>query len=240
MAEKTESHVADDARTSRNAKRSRAKQSTERAYAAIRAAILDGRYARGERLVEDVLAAETGVSRTPVREALRRLAGEGMIRYGLGMGATVADWTAIELDEIMVLRVTLESLAAQLAARRITAPELAELTQLNEVMRRAAEEQSADSLNVIAEANDRFHKKVAHAARNGRLLEIIGGLIEIPLVLRTFRRYSEEELRRSLNQHQDLISALADRDADWAAAVMRSHILSARKSAERSIGPQAL
>jgi DNA-binding GntR family transcriptional regulator len=67
------------------------------------------------------------------------------------------------------------------------------------------------------------------------LLDIIGGLIEVPLVLRTFRRYSKAELRRSLNQHQDLISALAAGDADWAAAVMRAHILSARKSAERSI-----
>ena len=239
MAEQDEALGADDAPASRNGKRSRAKQSTERAYAAIRAAILDGRYARGERLVEDVLAAETGVSRTPVREALRRLAGEGMIRYGLGMGATVADWSATELDEIMVLRVTLESLAAQLAARRITAPELAELTALNQVMWRAAYGQAPDFLNVIAEANDRVHKKVAHAARNSRLLEIIGGLIEIPLVLRTFRRYSEEELHRSLNQHQDLIAALTDHDADWAAAVMRSHILSARKSAVRSIGPQA-
>lgn len=221
--------------SARPARRSRAKQSMERAYTAIRTAILDGRYARGERLVEDNLAAETGVSRTPVREALRRLAAEGIIRYGVGMGATVADWSASELDEIMVLRVTLESLAAQLAARRITAPELAELTALNEIMRSAAEEQPTGFLGTIAEANDRFHKTIARAARNGRLLDIIGGLIEVPLVLRTFRRYSKAELRRSLNQHQDLISALAAGDADWAAAVMRAHILSARKSAERSI-----
>ena len=215
--------------------RLRAKISTERAYEAIRSAILKGRYSLGERIVEDVLAAEIGVSRTPIREALRLLAAEGVIRYGLGLGARVANWNKDELNEIMTLRVTLESLGAQLAAKRITDAQIASLEALNNAMLEISKGRSDGFLERIADTNHQFHKAIAAASHSPRLQEMIGQLLEIPLMLRTFRVYSEAELQRSFSQHQDVVSALAERDSAWAASAMSAHILSAQKSVQQSV-----
>lgn len=207
------------------------------AYDGIRAAILDGRYPQGTHLKEELLAASLGVSRTPVREALRRLAADGMIRYGDGQGAQVARWSDVELEEIIGLRAHLESYGARLAARRITAGQLAELQRLDGEMMRAAADKPPDFLARIALANDRFHKLIMEAAQCDRLAAMINGLIEVPLVLRTFRNYSDAELHRSLHHHGDVVAALGDRDAERAEAVMRAHLLSARRLYGRDRDP---
>ena len=82
-------------------------------------------------------------------------------------------------------------------------------------------------LEIIADCNARFHKLIRTAAGNKRLASFIAAVVEMPLMLRTFNRYREDELLRSAAHHQELVSAFEARDGRWAASVMRSHVLAA-------------
>jgi DNA-binding FadR family transcriptional regulator len=102
----------------------------EKAYRAIRAGIADGTYPSNAHITAGELALKLGVSRTPVREALRRLHAEGLINFVANHGAYVTSWTRTDIDEVFELRSTLESYAAERAARRLSPEQLAELNQL--------------------------------------------------------------------------------------------------------------
>jgi DNA-binding GntR family transcriptional regulator len=106
----------------------------ERAYQAIRQRIMDGSFAPGAALREEMLAAEIGVSRTPVRDALRRLLADGLVESTRNRGTFVAEITTDNLLEVHQLRAMLEGFAARRAAARITAGELAELRRLADAM----------------------------------------------------------------------------------------------------------
>jgi DNA-binding GntR family transcriptional regulator len=109
-------------------------QAADRAYSALRAGILTGRHGFGERLGEIEIAAELGLSRTPVREALRRLGSEGLVEVLPNRGARVRTWTAQDLEESYELRAVLEGLAARRAAARVEPAVLAEMDDLAERM----------------------------------------------------------------------------------------------------------
>jgi DNA-binding GntR family transcriptional regulator len=197
------------------------------AYRAIREGILVGSFAQGSHITARQLAEATGLSRTPVREAMRQLDAEGLISLIPNRGAFVASWTENEIEQIYELRVLLESFAAQVAAERINDEQRAELQALSDEMSRLVEQRPVD-VEAIAEVNGRFHKGVLEACGNPRLRDLLGAITEVPLQLSTFRRYSIDELRRSAAQHAELVSALAVGDADWARSVMTAHIRSAR------------
>jgi len=197
------------------------------AYRAIREGILAGTFAEGSHITARQLAEATGLSRTPVREAMRQLNAEGLITLIPNRGAFVARWTEAEIQQIYELRVLLESFAAKVAAERISDEQCEELKSLAAEMSRLVEDRPED-VNVIAEVNDRFHKGVLEACGNPRLRDLLCAITEVPLQLSTFRRYSIEQLRRSASQHAELVSALLERDGDWAGAVMTAHIRSAR------------
>lgn len=202
-------------------------RAVDSAYRAIREGILAGTFAQGSHITARQLAEATGLSRTPVREAMRRLDAEGLISLIPNRGAFVASWTENEIKQIYELRVLLESFAAQVAAERASEAQLAELRSLADEMSRLVEQRAVD-VDAIAEVNDRFHKGVLAACGNPRLRDLLGAITEVPLQLSTFRRYSADELRRSAAQHAELVSALAMRDGEWARSVMTSHIRSAR------------
>ena len=178
----------------------------EKAYEAIRAGIVGGELPVGGRLREEELAGTIGVSRTPVREALRRLDAEGLVEFSPHRGAQVASWSDQDLDEIFGLRAVLESYGASLAATRVAPEALAE----------------------VAGLNNRFHGGVLAASGNQRLVGLLSGVVVVSLVRRTFHRYSPEALARSHAHHRELLAALAAGDPEWAASVMRSHVLAAR------------
>ena len=113
-------------------------KSVDKAYAAIRQAIADQHFQPGERLTEERLAEQIGVSRTPVREALRRLSADGILELLPNLGARLPSWSMDELDEIFGLRQVLEAYGAELAAVRISPAQLAELRQLCDSMERLA------------------------------------------------------------------------------------------------------
>lgn len=200
----------------------------DRVYASLRGGILDGTYPEGARLGEVELAESLGVSRTPVREALRRLGSEGLVETLPNKGARVRTWSTRELEGIFDLRALLEGHAAALAAPRISDADLAVIADLVARMEAATADGRAPDYDLITDLNGRFHTAVTAAAGNPLLPEVVRSLVHVPIVVRTFRLYSPERLRRSMRQHRELLDALTAHDASWAEAVMRTHILSAR------------
>lgn len=217
-------------------------QATDRAYTQIRSGLLGGVFAPGERLREEDLAQRTGVSRTPVREALRRLALEGFVDLQPGRGVQVVSWSDQDLDEIFSVRALLEGYGAAQAAQRATAEHVEALTVLCDRMDAVAETTYEADLDdegpidddlraayqEIAELNNEFHQTVLTAAGNAHLRSLMGGLISMPLVQRTFMRYSGERLARSMSHHRELVDAFRAGDASWASSVMTAHVRSAR------------
>jgi DNA-binding GntR family transcriptional regulator len=216
---------------------SAAQTAVERAYAAIRGGIFSGEHPAGGRLREEDLAERIGVSRTPVREALRRLDAEGLVEFMPNRGAHVASWTDQDLREIFALRALLESFGARLAAARIDQQALAALAELCDGMDRALADRDLGHLERVADLNNRFHQGVLAASGSRRLTMLLSSLVEAPLVYRTFRRYSAEQLARSMAHHRELLAALETGDGEWAESVMRSHVLAARDIFP-SAGPQ--
>jgi DNA-binding GntR family transcriptional regulator len=202
---------------------------SERAYDEIRALIVAGEFRSGARLREEELSGIVGVSRTPVREALRRLSAEGMIEFLPHRGAHVASWTDQQLDEIFQLRALLESHGARNAAGLISAEDVATLYGLAERMEAHAEQGDDEGVEAISELNNEFHEVVAANAGSEQLVAFVRSLVQVPLVHRTFRRYSTRALQRSMAHHRELIEAFEARDPAWAEAVMLSHILAARQ-----------
>ncbi len=207
-------------------------KAVDNAYRAIREGIIAGVYPQGSHLTARQLAEANGLSRTPVREAMRRLDAEGLISLIANRGAFVARWTRTEIEQIYELRVLLEAFAAQVSAERATAEQIDTLRDLAEQMTQAAKSPEIDH-GAIAEVNAGFHRAVLDACGNARLRELLGSLTEMPLVLSTFRNYTRAELQRSAAQHRELVDAIAARDSAWANAVMTAHIRSARHTLVR-------
>lgn len=207
------------------------------AYDVIRAAIVAGEFSPGERLPEEELARRAGVSRTPVRAALQRLASEGVIEFAANRGAQVAEFTEQDLQELFDLRAVLEGFAARLAARNATDEDLAHLGKLADEMEQLAAGTARGRLERIAELNNEFHATIVDVAGNRLLAQQVSGLIQVPLVHRTFHNYDDEGLARSMAHHRELLTALRHRDVNWAGTVMRSHIYAGRITLQRSLAP---
>jgi DNA-binding GntR family transcriptional regulator len=206
-------------------------QAVDRVYEALRAGILGGRYGFGERLGEIEVAAELGTSRTPVREALRRLGSEGLVELLPNRGGRVRTWTSQDLAETYELRAVLEGLGARRAASRITADQLAELARLADQMVTvdpSLGHRPSGEFDDLAALNTRFHALIVKASASAQLAATLVGLVQLPLVMRTYRRYTPAALARSHAHHHELVDALRAGDGAWAESVMRSHVLAAR------------
>lgn len=202
--------------------------SSERAYRLIRGDILAGRFVSGQRLKEETIAGELAISRTPVRDAIRRLEAEGLVEVTPNSGAKVASWTEGELAEITEMRARLESFAAELAATKITGAEIDALTQLSDGIENAIKGQRGPDLDRISAENLAFHEVIVRAAGNGRLLAMVQSLHSLPVVIRKFALFDRERLERSASHHREIISALKARDRHWAGSIMHTHILAAK------------
>jgi DNA-binding GntR family transcriptional regulator len=208
-------------------------KAAESAYGVIRAGILSGELTRGERLREEVLAERIGVSRTPVREALRRLNAEGLVDFEPNRGARVTAWSERELEDLYEARALLEGYGARMAASRITEEELGELAAIARTMSAiaATDPARADEMTAL---NGEFHRTIVRASRNAQIDTLVRGLMELPLIYRTFQHYSPERMSASQHHHNELVDALRARDGEWAEAIMRAHILAARSTVVES------
>lgn len=203
----------------------------DRAYAALRDGILGGRYGFGDKLGEIEIAEELGLSRTPVREALRRLGSEGLLEVLPNRGARVRTWTAQDLEETYELRAVLEGLAVRRAAARTTPAVLAELDRLAAAMMTvdpSLGRRPPGDFSELAALNASFHELIVATAGSARLASTLQGLVQLPLVMRTYRRYTPAALARSHSHHREIVDALRAGDGGWAESVMRSHVLAAR------------
>lgn len=198
-------------------------RASDRAYSQIRRMILAGQLVPGEQIREEQLADVCGVSRTPVRDALRRLEAESLISRNESQRSFVAEWSLEDIAEAFQLRALLEGRAAKRAAVRITAEQMRVLKACNRRIE-AAITGGTPHIGAFLENNRIFHATIMEAAASVRLTNILASIVEQPVVLRTAQQYDRENLIRSHSEHQELVAAFERRDGDWAESVMAAHI----------------
>ncbi len=201
-----------------------------RIYGAIREQIINGEYEPGSHITEQRIAAQFKASRTPVREALRQLVADGFARFTPNSGTVVRQWTPEQMREIFELRVLVESEIAAHAAQRIDEAEIDALLRLQDAIEDPGTDDRAGYLARVGRLNREFHRGIALASRNERLLGTLANAIEAPIVQQTFRRYTPQQLTRSFHHHRELIDAFRARDGAWAKSVMSAHIHSAKQA----------
>ncbi len=197
-------------------------------YSALRDAIVSGKLRPGERIVEDRICMELGVSRSPLREALRKLEGEGLVSILPRRGAVVTELTHGEQLELFAVREALEGLAAHLAASQITPVELAELEDVCLAMEQCIE---ARDMPTVVALNTQFHELIAKASRNRWVREF---LVSIRAQTRRLYRSSLEKPDRALEsvaEHRLVIESLRRGDGSRAEALARRHVLRAQQVA---------
>lgn len=192
----------------------------------LRDAILDGRLHPDERIFEAEVAEQLGVSRTPLREALRLLEADGLVEYTPHTGVVVRAFSADEVSEIFELRCVLEGYAAGRAVDNLTRNQFLQLKkscdEFEAVLRRTDDQRGR--LYQLVELNREFHQIIAHAGGNQRLGDILSHMMTVPLVYTSFHWYSEEQRWRSLEYHRVILQALEDRDGDLAEKLVRQHL----------------
>ncbi len=211
----------------------------ERAYQHLRREILDGTYPPGERLREEALAQQVGVSRTPVRGALQRLATEGLVEFRRYTGAVVRVLPVGEIEQVFQFRIVVESLAAELAATRASPAALALLQDLCHRMERLAEREIPD-LRDIARLNKEFHLALLAAAGNVFVKRVAENLGDLNFMIRSYSHFSRAQLQRSMGHHRELLQAIEARNPQWARSVMTAHIEAGRSASRAWIAKEGL
>lgn len=206
---------------------------SELAYRSIRSDIISGALAEGERLTEERLSHDLGLSRTPIRDAIRRLTLEGFISRQGGYTTRVARFPEDEMKQAFDIRQMLEGYACKRAAENATNEDIEEIARHSETISRHTPPKTPEDYERIAEANALFHRKVAEAARSPRLTALMSMALDVGMVVRTYRRYSAEELQRSAGHHREIADALRARSPEWAGSGMRTHIRAARSAAAK-------
>jgi DNA-binding GntR family transcriptional regulator len=204
------------------------RQAAEQAADVIRERILTGRIPAGGRIAEADLARQLSVSRTPVREALSRLAAEGLVELSPNRGARAASWTTDELREIFEVRLRLEPYAVRQAVPRLTVAQLDELSRLAQGMLAAGRPGPEQDLTIIVDLNRRFHGLLVRMSCNAPLASALTAVTHAAVVRQNFHHYSPGALARSLDHHAEIVAAARAAEPDWAEAVMRSHLHNAR------------
>lgn len=201
-------------------------EASERVYAELLTRISDGTFTAGERLFEQALAEDLGVSRTPVRDALKRLAAEGLVETTPNKGAQVVSFTAEDTATLYDLRSQFEPVACRLAVAHLDEEDLERLADLDARMH-AVFDGERDPAELTG-LNNAFHSLFVERCGNRHLAIALQALLRPTVVASTFRHYDRRSLERSMQHHQELVEAAHARDGEWAEAVMRSHILAAR------------
>lgn len=202
-------------------------QAVDRAYAMVRDGIVRGSYSASLRITEQEIADALGVSRTPVREALRRLQAEGFLQVLPNVGAVVTPWTDSDTRNVFELRALLEPYGAARACELITREGITQLRRLAEDQYHESATRAEGYIERIGKLNSAFHRALQDFSGNARLVTMLPALLEAPMMLKTFSKYEPQHLLRSASHHLELVSAMEARDPEWAASVMRSHILAA-------------
>ena len=193
----------------------------------LRSAISKGVLKPGERLMEIQLAEELGVSRTPVREAIRKLELEGYVVMLPRRGTYVSSLTIRDVNEVFEIRTSLESLAAALASERVTDEEM---DNLQRFLVQFANDIKSGDMEHIVDTDMKFHDALYQASRNNRLVGIISNLRDQLTRFRTTSMSYPDRLKASLNEHRSLVEAIAQGDAEAAKAAAEFHMEQSEKT----------
>lgn len=196
----------------------------ELAYVRVVQAIRDGTLKPNTRLREVELAEQLGISRTPVREAIRRLESEGLLIHLPRQGAVVRELSYREVIELYEMREVLEGTAARLAARHASEAEIAELETLNERMLAAASDPAA-----IAQANEAFHDVMYRAANNRFTIATLEALSNAMALLGGTALKVAGRARTAYEEHKAIVAGIAAHDGEAAERAARAHIRAALK-----------
>lgn len=190
-------------------------------FKTLREAIITGALQPGERLMEIKLANELGVSRTPVREAIRKLELEGLVIITARKGAEVAPINEKDLKEVLEIRKSLEGLAVQLACRNVTEADIKKLKDLNGQIRKAID---SENVELIAGKDVEFHETIYEMTGNARLVTMLHQLKE------HIYRYRLEYIKDMKNkgtiteEHDKIIACIAERNAKTVRREIEHHI----------------
>ena len=198
----------------------------------LRQAILKGELKPGERLMEIALADKLGVSRTPIRESMRKLELEGLVVMIPRRGAQVANITEKDLNDVLEVRIALESMAIEKACKRMTEEQMLKMRRAEKNFERVMAE---GNLVRIAEADVEFHEMIYQAADNARLYQVLSNLREQMYRYRVEYLKEEETRNQLIREHEQLSRAIRERDVEKAQELSFRHLENQRQAIIRSI-----
>jgi DNA-binding GntR family transcriptional regulator len=198
--------------------------------AELRSMIVEGELEPGDKIAEQALCVRFGVSRTPLREALKVLAAEGLVQLLPNRGAVVASITGKEIDELFPVLGALEALAGELALANATAEDIAGLRSLHDQM--IAHYRAGEQLPYLG-LNRRFHEELFRLAGNDALTDMYGQVLVRIHSVRFITKKSASEWRRAVDDHERIIAALESRDAPRLASILKNHMTGTAASIAR-------
>ncbi len=204
----------------------------------LETAIVSGELRPGTKLSEQGLAKTLGVSRSPLREAIRRLEGRKLIERTPNIGARVAQLSPTELYDLLVVREALEGMASRRAAENMTEADVARLREL--LHEHALQQEASAGAGYYQQGRDfDFHFLIIRASRNDRLIAMLCD--DLYDLLRVYRYNSSTKpgrAKKALEEHEAIVEAIASRDGDRAEDAMRRHLRNARAHLERELADQ--
>lgn len=208
------------------------KSLTSLIFEKIREDILNGRYVSGDKLVEIKLADELGVSRTPVREALKQLELDGLVDNIPNRGVVVKGISKEDIDDILTIRLCIEGLVGQWAAERVTDPEIKELEEIFDLMEFYSTKGDVDKL---FELNTKFHETLYQITKS-RYLESV--LNDFQLFIKTARNNSlksEGRLKDALEEHRIIVAAIKHHDIEATRQALINHISNSNENIKKIV-----
>ena len=206
----------------------------QKAYAEIRRRILDGELIAESPLSEYQLAEELQLSRTPVREAVKRLEREGLVQAIPNRGTFVSKLTSKDISEIYQVREQLEGFAAHIAAETMSDEAIEKLEKEISVLKTLASE---SRLVEVVDSDIRLHQQIIASTQNSRLIAMLGTLDDQMHRVRALFPQSPQWLKATLVEHAKIVEAIKARDGLGAEKAMRDHLRSAREHAVRQSLP---
>jgi len=200
---------------------------SKKVYRVLKSRIIKGSFEPGDKLFESRIAKQLGVSRTPVREALRELAAGGFVKTNPNQAIMVSDISIKDLREVLQIRGVLEGLAARLAAPLITEEKIKVLETCNENMKKLV---GQNNIIAFGKESNKFHELILDICENDRLTQIRKNLADQIYRFRNISLHIPGRLGSALLEHREITEALKQGDADKAEALSRTHIANVLKN----------
>lgn len=197
------------------------------AYRALQQGIQAGRYPAGSRLKEVDLASELGMSRTPIREAIRQLERDGVVEIIPNRGAAVREWTPDDVEDAYALRAVLEGFCASRAAVRMDTMAIAHLAELHAEFERQVRRSEPDA-ETLDRLDTAFHHAIVVGSGNARAAEVLPQATEVSRDIKLSFWLSPRAREITLVYYREIVESIRARDAVRAEAVMRSHVFAVK------------